>query len=57
MKNKTEPNPFELLLDDNTVTLSINQASGLNFGNMLKSNNKRKDLRNQVTGRAMVYST
>ncbi len=47
-------NPFNLLLED-MKNGKTNARSGLSFGNLLKSNNKRQEVRTKTFGHIDVY--
>lgn len=49
-------NPFNLLLED-MKSGKTNAGSGLNFGKLLKSNNKRQETRTVTFGHIDIYDT
>lgn len=49
-------NPFNLLLED-MKSGKTKAGTGLNFGNLLKSNNKRQEVRTKTFGHIDVYGT
>ncbi len=58
MTKPKDPNPFELLLEDMTkagARETVSAPSGLNFGSLLKANDKRKETRSQMTGLGVIY--